>query len=164
MTFFSYLRVLVALCIFAAGLPAYSASVIGSMTADVVPPPLTFTSDSSRILRFGRFSSGDTSGSIKVDQAGARTATGGVTLLPSSDVGAARFELNGLRDSTVFLTGSKNFVTTGVAALSGVVDYPASVSLNNSGFAEFFMGATMEVPANTPPGNIEFAVNITANY
>lgn len=124
---------------------------------------LTKTSD----LSFGDLVPGATAGTVRVSTAGARTATGGVTLAGGT-VSRARFTAQGERNksytitvpATVTVSSGANSMTVGTFVLN-----PTSPNtFPNGGSRNLNIGATLNVSANQPAGTYSNVFNVTVAY
>jgi hypothetical protein len=121
-------------------------------------------------IDFGRFVSLGSSGTVKVDAAGARTSTGGIILVPSGGAVAASFTVTGSKNSNYTITlpannsvvisyGSHNLILTNFTssvALSGKLGGGKTMMV-------FTVGATATVAPNSTPGNYSGAFDVSVN-
>jgi uncharacterized protein DUF4402 len=137
-----------------AGVPTASAQLISiSKTAD---------------LGFGTAFIGSSLGTVVVTPAGARTASGGVTLGSTSGVGAAQFTVSGIALLTYHITlpssialssgGSSMTVNTFTSTPSGSGTFPLA------GTQTLTVGATLQVGAVQAPGTYSGSFNVTVSY
>ena len=131
-------------------------------------------------LFFGSIIRGTTAGTVTIAPSGARTATGGVTLVPST-FQPARFAGYGRNNQSVQISMSANSITldrvgggatmtvdtwiigsTPTAQLSTV---PLVFTISSStGIFNFPLGATLRVGANQPSGTYTGTFSVTVNY
>jgi hypothetical protein len=141
-----------------------------SATAIVVTPiSVSKTAD----LSFGKFSAG-TGGTVAVDVAGTRTATGAVA--SSGTVTAAAFSITG-EPGTAYtidtVSGTSTNLTSGSDTMalalatgltSGGSDNPTSGTLSAGGTATLHVGGTLTVGATQPTGTYAGTVAIAVAY
>ena len=144
-----------------------TASATASATI-LAPIALTKTVD----MNFGNLAVNATDGTIVLAPAGTRTATGGVTFLPSNTgtITAATFEVVGLEDATYSIT----LPTTATVISNGVNDMtvdnwtsdPTPTGTLTGGTQTLNVGATLNVPASSLAGIYTSATpfNVTVNY
>lgn len=159
-----------------AAAPAHADTEVASAEATVVRP-LSFVIDDN--LDFGAVLRGTTAGTVTIAPNGARTSTGGVTLMPGGGHKAASFAGQGtfnqrvdvsLGSSTIFLTGPgapmrvRTFVlgSTPTAVLTATPQRFRIAALN--GIFQFPIGATLEVGANQAQGRYTGTWSVTLNY
>lgn len=156
--------------------PARAGTAPGSAEITIVRP-LSFVIDDG--LDFGTIARGTTAGTVTVTPTGARTRTGGVTLVNGGGHKAASFAGLGvfnqrvdisLGANSIFLTGPgapmrvRNFVvgSTPTAVLT-TAPLRFRIAATNGAFV-FPVGATLEVGANQAPGQYTGNWTITLNY
>lgn len=130
------------------------------------------TVTATRTLAFGKFVA-QAGGSVTVNPAGARSASGSVLLIGSGPGSSAEFQIsdsdpnNAFRsiiiglpaDGTVTLGGA-----SGSMAVNGFTSEPAETGTLSAGALTIRVGATLSVAANQPPGNYSGTFPIIINY
>lgn len=127
---------------------------------------LTRTQD----MAFGAFAAG-AGGTVTISPQSARTATGDVTLLSSSQGNSAAFDVSGSAgatyqitlpaDGTVSLTGSNG----GSMAVSSFTSSPSGQGqLSLLGAGTLYVGATIGVGSNQTPGAYSGSFNVTVTF
>ena len=166
-----------ALCLSAVGTSASAAQRAVSTDA-VIVTPLSFLQFED--LEFGTLLAGTTPGTVVVDPSGARTKTGGVTLVgglvqPSRFAGLGRFNQNvqvSLAANSITLTRVSGTQTMVVDTFV-IGSTPTAVLSTNprvfrisaaSGLFSFPLGATLRVGANQTPGNYVGTFSVILNY
>jgi hypothetical protein len=130
-------------------------------TAEIVSP-LTLSKLSD--LGFGRMAVGNSEGSVTLDGAGKRTATGGVSLVEGGDVTAATFSVSGQpgRCYAVLLPQS---VALHCGAETLQVDrFSHDGGQLTSGPAQMHVGATLHVAPRQPIGYYVGVFDVTVFY
>ena len=155
--------------------PARAADQQGSANVAVVRPnTLIKTND----LDFGTLISGATGGTATVDPVtGARTTSGGVTPVGAGEQRAIFQGTGGLLllfvsgSNSVTLTragggGSMTATLTRAVTTSGggITLLGPSATLFPSGVQTYYVGGTLTVPANQPPGDYSGTFTLTVNY
>lgn len=134
----------------------------------LAPISLTKTAD----MNFGNLAVNASPGTIVLTPAGARTATGGVTFLPSNQgtIAAASFTVVGLADATYSITlpAGPTTISNGVNDMT-VDDWtsdPTPTGTLTGGTQTLNVGATLDVPASSVAGIYTSATpfNVTVNY
>ena len=146
----------------------YTAS--GTVTSSAVLVR-TLSVSSTTALDFGTFAPGATAGSVVMSAAGVRTATGGVTLVSTSQGSSSTISLSGTPSTTysvtlptsVTLTAQTgnatmtlNSFTTNLTSLQG--------TLNSSGIGAFNIGGTLGVSASQPISTYSGSFTVTLSY
>jgi hypothetical protein len=141
------------------------------LLAALAPGNAKQTFSSSQALAFGRFAAA-TAGTITVSPAGARTSTGGVTLL-SSTVTAAKFTNT---DNTPKMASAAVIITLpadgSVVMSSGAnqmslrtfTSNPSGTGFMSGGSLQISVGATLVVNANQARGNYSGSIPVTVQY
>lgn len=121
-------------------------------------------------LSFGSFVAGS-GGTVTVSTSDARTAGGGVMLIPSSDGAAARFTVSGDANATytIQLPGNDFVKLTGSGTEMAVNDFTSSPSgaggqLDAGGSQTLSVGATLSVGSGQPSGDYSGSFTVTVNY
>lgn len=146
-----------------------SAHAENSATVNVdarVVTPLVLTKNTD--LNFGSFAASGVAGTVVLDLANSRTATGGVTALAiGATPSSANFSVAGEANSTVSINIPANVSLSNGAATMTLVpstNSPAQVTLNGSGSATFAVGGTLSVSANQASGNYTGTFNVSVTY
>jgi hypothetical protein len=134
----------------------------------LAPISLTKTVD----MNFGNLAVNNTPGTIVLTPASARTATGGVTFLPSNagTITAASFDVVGLADATYSITLPAGATTISNGINDMTVDNwtsdPTPTGTLTGGTQVLNVGATLNVPASSLAGVYTSATpfNVTVNY
>jgi hypothetical protein len=141
------------------------------LLAALTPCNAKQTFSSTQALVFGRFIAG-TGGSITIGPTGARTSTGGVTLL-NSTVSAASFTNTDnsakVASATVIITlpaDGSVLLSSGAnqMSLSKFTSNPSGVGVMSGGSLQFAVGATLAVGANQPKGSYTGSIPVTIQY
>ena len=159
---------LVAVSLFAtAAFAQTSATATASASARVLTP-ITITKLTD--LNFGSLVAGPTAGTVVVDPASARTATGGVSLVNSTYT-AAQFNVTGEPSTayTITLPGAIAITHTTNNALTMTVNTftsnPSGTgTLSALGAQQLNVGATLNVAANQGSGLYTGNFNVTVAY
>ncbi|WLD57528.1 DUF4402 domain-containing protein [Salinispirillum sp. LH 10-3-1] len=120
-------------------------------------------------LAFGRFVAGN-GGTVTVGVAGARSSTGDVFLIPSSDGLAAQFLVTGDADATYTIqlpaNGAVNLTGPGAdMPLSDFVSSPANFGqLSAVGAQTLAVGATLTVNSGQLPGDYVGGFSVIVEY
>lgn len=123
----------------------------------------------TQALAFGKFVAG-AGGSVIVSPAGARSASGGVVLVPSSSGSAAQFSVSGdanatytislPADGTVSLASGANSM-----AVNTFTSSPSPTGTLSAGGAQTLsVGATLSVGSNQAIGSYSGTFDVTVNY
>ncbi len=145
-----------------------TASATASATI-LAPISLTKTVD----VNFGNLAVNATPGTIVLTPASARSATGGVTFLPSNagTITAASFTVNGLADATYSITLPATATVISNAGNDMTVDSWTSDptptgTLSGAGNQVLNVGATLNVPASSVAGVYTSTTpfNVPVNY
>lgn len=146
-------------------------SVLGWATAATLDgwAQVPIAISSSQALAFGSFVAG-AGGTITITPAGARSGTGGVTLLPAAPGSAAQFSISGTSNASYSISLPPNDLVTlasgaNTMAVNGFASSPAATGLLGlSGSQSLFVGATLSVGANQVPGNYSGNFTVSVNY
>lgn len=145
---------------------ASAASVAADAKSTVVAPiQIVKAAD----LAFGTFAAGATGGTVAIATAGARSKTGGVTLIATNPGGAAQFNVSGqggLNYSISLVTSPLNKEGGGGTMTFTAVSNIASgtLSVGPTGTQSFFVGGELTVAANQAPGDYTGSVTATVEY
>lgn len=156
--------------------PAHAADQSGTANAAVIRPNTLIKTDD---LDFGTLASGATAGTVTVDPVtGARSATGGVTPVGAGHQRAVFQGTGGFL--LLFVSGSNSATLAraggGAAPMTatltraattsggGIALLGASATLFPSGVQTYYVGGTLTVPANQPPGDYSGTFTLTVNY
>lgn len=148
----------------ALGVNAYAASATGNATATVIAPiAIANTAD----LAFGKFAA-STGGTVVMDPAGARTATGAVVLSTVTPGGAASFDVTGDNNATYAITlpGTAS-ITSGVNTMSvGTFTSTPSATgtLSAAGAQTVTVGGTLTVASAQVAGAYTGTFSVTVEY
>ena len=123
-------------------------------------------------MNFGNLAVSASPGTIVLTPASARSATGGVTFLPSNagTITAASFTVTGLADATYSITLPAGATTISNSGNDMTVDTwisdPTPTGTLTGGTQTLNVGATLNVPASSPSGVYTSATpfNVTVNY
>jgi hypothetical protein len=121
-------------------------------------------------LAFGDLTAGVTAGTVKITPAGARSRTGGVTVLASTFDNAS-FTVttpSGLRTYTIILPGSATLTSGGgfTMTVDTFKSNPNGSGTTSAGGAHtqtLNVGATLQVGANQKPGTYTGTFSVTVN-
>jgi hypothetical protein len=158
--------IVVSVSSFAQGNPTASASATAS--ANIIQPlEIVKTAD----LAFGNIASGTSEGTVVIATDGARTSTGGVTLIEAGNVSnAASFDVNGLADAsfTIEVPASIVIETEGGADQMTVDNFVSSLGadsvLDANGEATLNVGATLNVSAQQAAGLYSGSFDVIVAY
>lgn len=164
-----HLKKLISFVVIFAGITtATFAQALATATATIVSPILI---TKSLDMNFGNVAVGTTAGTVVMTPAGARSATGGVTLPATvGTVSAATFNVTGTAGYTytIVITGSPLTVTSGgntmtVTAFTNSPTSPATLAAGNNALT---VGATLNVGASQAAGIYVSASSftVTVNY
>ena len=152
--------------VFAQGNPTASATATAS--ANIIQPlEIVKTAD----LAFGNIASGTSEGTVVIATDGARTSTGGVTLIEAGNVSnAASFDINGYADAsfTIEVPASIVIETEGGAEQMTVDNFVSSLGadsvLDANGEATLQVGATLNVSAQQAAGLYSGSFDVIVAY
>jgi hypothetical protein len=120
-------------------------------------------------LAFGDLTSGATAGTVRITPAGARSRTGGVTLLAST-FGAASFTVStpsGSRNYTIILPASTTLTSGGgfTMTVNTFLSNPSGSGTTSAAThtQTLNVGATLQVGANQRPGTYTGMFTVTVN-
>lgn len=136
----------------------------GSANAQVVRP-IVLVKAAGFALRFGRFTTGTTPGTVVVNANGSASASGGATFVTGSSTSADRMIVRGDPNRQVFITTGPGSVSNG----SAVMNFTTTPSLPTGfipppGAGFFTIGGTLTVPAGQAPGNYTGTYPVTVSY
>jgi hypothetical protein len=125
-------------------------------------------------LVFGKFAAGS-GGSVAIDTNGARTRSGGVVLLSSGAVAAAKFSVSDpdpnllITPKTYIITLPANGTVTLASgsnsmAVNDFISNPSGSGTMSGQTQTLAVGATLSVSANQPVGNYSGSFSVTVNY
>jgi hypothetical protein len=145
-----------------------SATASASASATVIEPLLmTKTAD----LAFGKMVAGQSAGTVIIDTDGARTATGGVTLISAGSVqNAAAFDITGYDNAAIAiaLPASITIETAGGDNQMTVDTFTSSLgdtsTLSADGTATLNVGASLSVAADQAVGLYTGSFDVTVAY
>lgn len=156
----------------------FSCQVLGQVSSTAasigieakVIAPISIENTGSTVLNFGTVTRSSSSGTVTITADGDRSATGGVSVLSSSEFSAALFSASGENnaefsialpdDNDVLLTldgGTKTMEVTGFGSNSDLV-------LSASGTATFSVGAILHLDADQVAGDYSGSFSVTINY
>lgn len=147
----------------AAAAPGDTSTAQGAATAEVVAP-ITLEHVNGAALNFGTFTTGDAGGTVAVDQAGAGTATGEVTLLGGSVEAADAFTVAGDANRAFTIATAGGSVTNGTDTMNFTTSAATSGALDASGAAAFSVGGTLSVAGGESAGTYAGSYNVTVAY
>lgn len=122
-------------------------------------------------IAFGSFASAATGGAITIDaSSGARTTTGNIAPLGSSNYGQAEFVITGHPGAEIMVSPpaaitldkhgeSHDLIITNLKVSPGNV-----VTLDRNGYAKIKIGGTLKAPGNAAPGAYNGLFNVSAEY
>lgn len=143
-----------------------TATATGTANATVVAP-LQITHTNGAAIGFGAFTAG-TGGTITVTQAGARSATGDVSLLSGGTVAADGFTVSGAGNRAFNIaTSASSTVSTGgatPATMALALSAPATGTLSAGGTFALRVGGTLTVAANQAAGSYTGTYTVTVTY
>lgn len=139
---------------------AFAASVNGTANATVLTP---IAIAAGNTLEFGSFA-GNGAGTVVVSEAGARTATGSVLLIPGGTIRQGTFTVTGTGNATFAVTypGSVN-LSNGTETMALQVAGAATGTLA-SGTATVNVGGTLTVAAAQAAGSYTGTYSMTVEY
>lgn len=127
------------------------------------------TITSQQDFAFGRFVAGN-GGTVSVSVTGARSSTGDVFLIPSSDGLAAQFLVTGDADATYTIqlpaNGAVNLTGPGAdMPLTDFISLPATIGqLSAAGSQTLAVGATLTVNSAQLPGDYSGVFSVIVEY
>ncbi len=155
---------------FAAGVatPAVVGAPTASATATAsakIYQPISIAKASD--LNFGAMIATPTAGTVKLDPAGVRTASGGAVLASAAGVSAASFDVAG-EPNTSFAVGLPGSIQITSGANSMTVDSfttgASAYLLDGAGASGLSVGANLSVAANQPAGLYSGSFSVTVAY
>lgn len=124
----------------------------------------------TQTLSFGSFVAGS-GGSVAINTSGARSASGDVYLIPSSQGAAAQFTVSGEPNATytIQLPGDDFVKLTGPGAdmvINGFVSSPSGAGgqLGGDGSQTLSVGGALSVGSGQTPGNYSGSLTVIVNY
>lgn len=133
-------------------------------------PLTTISIGNTQALAFGKFVAGS-GGSVTVSPSGARSATGGVALVPSSGGAAAQFTASGDPNFTYAISlpanGSAVLTSAGgqTMALNNFSSSPSPTGqLSVLGKQTVSVGATLNAGSNQAPGDYSGSFDVIVDY
>lgn len=121
-------------------------------------------------LSFGSFVAGS-GGSVTVSTSGARSASGGVLLIPSSAGAAAQFTVSGDANATytIQLPGNDFVKLSGPGGDMFINEFTGSPSgaagqLSASGSQSLSVGGTLSIASGQSPGEYSGSFSVTVDY
>ena len=131
---------------------------------------LVMTIQNNQELSFGSFVAGS-GGSVTIGTSGARSASGGVLLIPSSAGAAAQFTVSGDANATytIQLPGNDFVKLSGPGGDMFINDFTGSPSgaagqLSAGGSQSLSVGGTLNVASGQPPGQYAGSFSVTVDY
>lgn len=119
-------------------------------------------------LRFGAVFTGPAPGTVVLDPAGARQATGGAGLSSLLPVGPATFTVTGSANATYAITLPTSVQLSSPDGTLTVSSFTSSPSLTGllsaTGQQTLSVGGTLSVPANQPDGDYSGTFSVTVAY
>lgn len=141
-----------------------AATATANVTAKIVPA-ISIVKQAD--LLFGELSAGATPGTVVIDPAGSRTATGGVTFAGTT-FSVASFTVSGGANKTYSITlpGSITISDgTNTMTVDTFTSNPSGTgTLDASGTQTLTVGATLSVGANQPPGTYSGTFQVSVDY
>jgi hypothetical protein len=176
---FGRIKAIAAVCaVFAAALPGSAAAQLvdaDAPTRAIILRPNTLVNVED--LDFGSFLSGPTPGTVTINAlTNARSSTGGVTpvgglaqrALFQGTGGAVLIIITGSNSALARVGGGAPSMTTTLnrarQTAGGPVALPGTAIVFGGGFQTYYVGGTLTVPANQPPGDYLGTFTLTVNY
>ena len=147
----------------AAAAPGDTSTASGAATAEVVAP-IELTHVTGAALDFGTFTTGDTGGTVVVDNTGAGTASGDVTLLSDSVEAADAFTVAGDASRSFTITTGGGNVSNGTDTMGFTTSAPGTGTLDASGAASFVVSGTLTVAGGESAGSYTGSYSVTVAY
>ena len=145
----------------------------GAALAALVAPAswaLVMTIQNSQELSFGSFVAGS-GGAVTISTSGARSASGGVLLIPSGAGAAAAFTVTGDANATytIQLPGNDFVKLSGSGGDMFINEFTSSPfgaagQLSAGGSQSLAVGGTLNVASGQPPGAYTGSFNVTVDY
>ncbi len=132
--------------------------------------PISLENTGTTPMNFGTISRATTVGTVTVTPDEERSATGGISVLSSSDFSAAPFSVSGENDATFYVSlpadGMVELTRSGGTEKMTVNDFEHNSTevLSTAGQATFSVGATLTVGANQVPGEYSGSFSVTVAY
>jgi hypothetical protein len=136
----------------------------GSANAQIIRP-LVLSHWDGYTLRFGRFTVGNTSGSVTVSTSGTGSVNGGVSFVVGSITAADRMIVQGDGNRLVSITTGPGAVTNGSQSMSfsTTPSLPAgNIPVLGAGY--FTVGGTLTVNSGQAPGTYSGTYPVTVAY
>lgn len=160
---------------FCLAMSGYLHAQVSSTAANIgidakVIAPITISNVSSTKLDFGTVSRSSVAGTVTVPPVGARTSSGGVSVLTSSLYSSAPFEVSGENNASYNLTLPDNDEVTltreGGSEEMEVINFTtnSTLVLGASGSATFNVGATLSLDADQFSGEYSGSFSVTVAY
>lgn len=151
-------------------LPRLVAGVALAVMAVPASRALEMAIQNSQALSFGAFVAGS-GGSVTVSTSGARSASGGVLLIPSSEGSAAQFTVSGDANATytIQLPGNDFVKLAGPGVDMTINDFTSSPSeaggqLGTGGSQTLSVGGALSTGSDQAPGDYSGSFSVTVNY
>ena len=145
-----------------------AAAIALSLAVAVPASALLISLSNTASLGFGEAFIGSTLGTVVVTPAGARSATGGVTLGSSGSAGGASFTVTGVPLLTYSITLPSSATLAAGGSTITVNSFTSSPSGSGSlplgGSQVLRVGATLRVGANQTPGSYSGTFSVTVAY
>jgi hypothetical protein len=147
---------------------SFTATSIG-IDAKVIAP-ITIENTGPTPINFGTLSRSSVEGYVTISAEGVRTASGGASVLISSDFSAAPFSVTGDNSATFSITlpanGTVELTRSGGSEKMPVDDFThnSTLTLSTSGTAIFNVGATLTVNEDQVPGEYTGSFSVTVAY
>ncbi|MFM5930713.1 MAG: DUF4402 domain-containing protein [Novosphingobium sp.] len=141
-----------------------SKTVSGTASATVLGP-IVLTHQNGAALKFGKFASSGTAGTVTVNAAGVGSVSGGVTFVPGSVTSTDRFRVVGDANRQFSITTGNGTVTLGTSSMAfTTAPVVATATLPGSGVTFFDVRGTLSVNAGQPGGNYSGTYSVTVAY
>ena len=151
-------------------LPKFLAGAALAALAAPASWALVMTIQNNQELSFGSFVAGS-GGSVTIGTSGARSASGGVLLIPSGAGAAAQFTVSGDANATytILLPGNDFVKLSGPGGDMFINDFTGSPSgaagqLSAGGSQSLSVGGTLNVASGQPPGQYAGSFSVTVDY
>ncbi|MBL3555309.1 MULTISPECIES: DUF4402 domain-containing protein [Marinobacter] len=155
-------------------MPPYLPKLVAGAVLVIMAVPaswaLVMTIQNSQELSFGSFVAGS-GGTVTISTSGARSATGGVLLIPSSAGAAAQFTVAGDANATytIQLPGNDFVKLAGPGVDMTINDFTSSPSgtggqLDAGGSQTLSIGGTLFISGDQAPGDYSGTFSVTVDY